>query len=64
MNWEVIWKGIKALVQVLLAVWSAIPAKSKERVVESVVDGFEVVIRRLYRATTTEGKGTEVVNGQ
>ena len=63
MNWDAIWEGIKMVAKALVAIWSAVPSKSKDRVIESVIDGFEELVRRLYRKTTQGSDSKEVVNG-
>ena len=40
------------LIKLIVVVWSTLPNKSKERIIESIVDGFDAVFRHFFKRAT------------
>jgi hypothetical protein len=44
-----VWGAVLALFAVLFKVWAEIPQKSKEKLITTLVEGFDGILRRFFR---------------
>jgi hypothetical protein len=44
-----VWGAVLAFFAVLLKVWAEIPQKSKDKLIATIVEGFDGILRRFFR---------------